>query len=210
MSSKKQDPRSWFPYYVEWAQQLLGIPADLRIKIDDAIKRYVLYGEEPQDREVLYSMFALMRAQIDSDREKYNRRCSQNADNVRKRWNKSGDTNVYDRIQTNTIATNKKKKEKENIYKKLSNESKKDAAERRAFVAPTLEELQEYIAEKGLTNIDAERFIDYYTSNGWKVGRTPMKDWRAAARNWNRKAEKMSNTNSTLPKNETRVQYQAL
>lgn len=209
-SSKKQDARPWFPYYAEWAQQLLAIPADLRIRIDDAVKRYVLYGEEPQDREVLYSMFAFMRAQIDRDRETYNHKCSQNADNVRKRWNKSDNTTVYDRIQTNTTATNKKYKEKENIYKKLSNESKKDAAERRAFVAPTLEELQEYIAAKGLTNVDAEYFIDHYTANGWKTGQHPIRDWKAAARKWNHREKSMFNTNSTLPTNEPRVQYQAL
>lgn len=206
-SSKKQDARTWFPYYAEWAQQLLGIPADLRIRIDDAIKRYVLYGEEPQDREVLYSMFALMRAQIDRDRETYNRRCSQNADNVRKRWSKTDDTNVYDRIRTNTTATNKKYKEKENIYKKLSNESKKDAAERRAFVAPSLEDVKEYFSTIGGDYSEAERFIDYYTSNGWKVGRNPMKDWKAAARNWNKKAKSMSNTTSTSTKNEISIQY---
>ena len=35
--------------------------------------------------------------------------------------------------------------------------------------------------------MDAERFVDYYTANGWKVGKNPMKDWKAAVRNWERK-----------------------
>jgi hypothetical protein len=34
--------------------------------------------------------------------------------------------------------------------------------------------------------VDAERFIDYYTSNGWLVGRNRMKDWKAAVRTWER------------------------
>ncbi|MBQ6670217.1 MAG: hypothetical protein IJM80_01140, partial [Firmicutes bacterium] len=33
-------------------------------------------------------------------------------------------------------------------------------------------------------SIDPERFIDYYDANGWKVGRNPMKDWKAAVRTW--------------------------
>ena len=51
------------------------------------------------------------------------------------------------------------------------------------FTPPTLEEVEDYINEKGY-NISASKFIDYYTSNGWKVGKNPMKDWRAAVRSW--------------------------
>lgn len=53
------------------------------------------------------------------------------------------------------------------------------------FTPPSREEVQAYIAEKGY-RVDAERFIDYYTSNGWKVGKNPMKDWKAAVRTWER------------------------
>ena len=63
--------RTSFVYYVDWAKELLKYPDDLRLKIDDAVKRYVLYGEEPTDREVIYSMFGLMRTQLDRDNEKW-------------------------------------------------------------------------------------------------------------------------------------------
>lgn len=53
------------------------------------------------------------------------------------------------------------------------------------FVAPTVEEVSAYCRERG-SNVDAERFVDFYTSNGWKVGKNPMKDWRAAVRTWER------------------------
>lgn len=42
--------------------------------------------------------------------------------------------------------------------------------------------------EPALPPVEAQRFWDYYESNGWKVGRNPMRDWRAAARNWQRNA----------------------
>ena len=51
------------------------------------------------------------------------------------------------------------------------------------FVKPTIEDLEDYINEKGY-RVDAHKFYDYYESNGWKVGRNPMKDWKAAIRNW--------------------------
>ena len=54
------------------------------------------------------------------------------------------------------------------------------------FKVPSTEEVQEYIDEKGYS-VDAERFVDYYTANGWMVGKNHMKDWKATVRNWERK-----------------------
>lgn len=53
------------------------------------------------------------------------------------------------------------------------------------FKKPTLEELKAYIAENRYT-FSAEAFMDYYESNGWKVGRNPMKSWQATCRTWQR------------------------
>ena len=69
----------------------------------------------------------------------------------------------------------------------------KDKPSTKRFVAPTLEEVEEYILANGY-DVDAERFINHYTSNGWMVGRTKMKDWKAAIRNWASKNKKPSLT----------------
>lgn len=53
------------------------------------------------------------------------------------------------------------------------------------FIAPSIDEVREYIEEKGYS-IDPERFVDYYTANGWMVGKSHMKDWKATVRNWER------------------------
>lgn len=55
-----------------------------------------------------------------------------------------------------------------------------------AFVKPSIEEIGTYAAENGYT-INAEDFFNHYESNGWKVGKVAMKDWRAAVRNWVRR-----------------------
>lgn len=51
------------------------------------------------------------------------------------------------------------------------------------FVKPTLEEVEEYCLNRK-NNIDAQQFIDFYESKGWKVGNQPMKDWKACVRTW--------------------------
>ena len=54
---------------------------------------------------------------------------------------------------------------------------------------PTLEEVKAYCSERK-NSVDAQRFVDYYTANGWKVGKNPMRDWRAAVRTWERNEQK--------------------
>lgn len=55
---------------------------------------------------------------------------------------------------------------------------------RKRFTAPTVDEVETYAKEKGYTNFSAQRFVDYYESKGWVVGKSPMKDWKAAVRGW--------------------------
>ena len=58
-----------------------------------------------------------------------------------------------------------------------------------AFVPPTTENVREYCCEKGLT-FDPGEFTDFYDSKGWMIGKNKMKDWKAAARNWERNNKK--------------------
>jgi hypothetical protein len=53
------------------------------------------------------------------------------------------------------------------------------------FVPPTLEEVTAYCAERG-NRVDPVQFLNYYDSNGWRVGRNPMKNWRATVCTWER------------------------
>ena len=68
---------------------------------------------------------------------------------------------------------------------KAPNEAPISLSRGKRFKPPTLSELIHYMDEAGLT-FDPEAFIDYWESVGWKRGKTPMKDWKATARNWAR------------------------
>lgn len=63
--------------------------------------------------------------------------------------------------------------------------------EKAHFVPPTLENVIGYCRESGYT-IDAQRFIDFYESKGWMIGKNRMKDWKAAVRNWARQEKALS------------------
>ncbi len=56
---------------------------------------------------------------------------------------------------------------------------------RKRFTPPSVDEVAAYCRERG-NAVDAQRFVDFYASKGWKVGNAGMKDWRAAVRNWER------------------------
>lgn len=65
--------------------------------------------------------------------------------------------------------------------------NKRNTKEKKAtFKIPTIEEVRAYCQERK-NNVDPEAFFDFYTSKGWKVGRDPMRDWKAAVRNWERR-----------------------
>lgn len=66
---------------------------------------------------------------------------------------------------------------------KLIDEVLRLRAPQRVFKKPTVEEVAAYCRERK-NKIDAQQFVDHYSSNGWRVGRTAMKDWKAAVRTW--------------------------
>lgn len=70
------------------------------------------------------------------------------------------------------------------------------------FVKPTVEEVRTYCNERG-NSVDPQQFIDHYESNGWKIGRNSMKNWKAAVRTWE-KNEYGSSKNNSEPASEPR------
>lgn len=106
----------------------------------------------------------------------------------------TGIPSIYTNSNTNTYNNSLSLKEEVNsLNTHNSNRSKK-------FIKPTIEEIKNYCIYRK-NNINAERFFNYYESNGWKVGKNPMKDWKAAVRTWENNNNNGGNvaTDSTQP-----------
>lgn len=97
------------------------------------------------------------------------------------------DTTVGTSIGTSidTIIGSKVEKSKVEESNVISNDITKGAKTRKRFIKPTVDEVREYCQERGNT-VDPEIFVNFYESKGWVVGKSPMKDWKAAVRNWER------------------------
>lgn len=129
---------------------------------------------------------------------------------IAKQWLNAIETQVKRDIQS--VETNRrgvktnylKNKEKvENLSISLSNsvsdsleqqirldknkEINKEKDDSKKFIKPTVEEIARYCQERN-NNISAEQFYDFYESKGWRIGKSPMKDWKATVRNWERKS----------------------
>ena len=158
----------------------------------EAIMDYADDGVLPEfDDIALQIVWDFIQPRLDDDSEKYNATVNARREAADKRWSKdSSDANASDADAKNANADfamqtmpTKTKKEKEN--KNNNNEGDKRAREAR-FTHPEVSDVSSYADEAGIA-LDAQQFCDYYASKGWRVGNTPMKDWRAAARNWARR-----------------------
>ena len=77
-----------------------------------------------------------------------------------------------------------KDNESKSIEKEIEIEKDNSKPQKR-FAKPTLDDVKAYCQERN-NNVDAEKWFNYYSANGWKVGKNPMRDWKAAVRTWER------------------------
>ena len=79
------------------------------------------------------------------------------------------------------------------IEKEIHSSAKSTTTKRKRFEKPTISDIEQYCIERN-NNVNAEQFFDYYESNGWKVGKNSMKDWKAAVRTWERSEYRKPNS----------------
>lgn len=127
-------------------------------------------------------IFPTMKEQIDRDKAKYAEKCSSQREKALKRWYAGACSGSFG------IAEYAKDKDKEKDKEKEKDEEKKESKKSAArFSPPSVAEVAAYCRERGNT-LDAQRFVDFYASKGWRVGNSPMKDWQAAIRTWEQRA----------------------
>ena len=142
-------------------------------------------GEEIELDPLTKMAFSFFKNQFIRDNEKYVKTCEARAQagskgGKQKQQNIASASNSYQKVAK--VAENDSDNEKDS-------DSKKDKPKR--FAPPSLKDVLDYMTERGYPYPkEAESFIDYYSSNGWKVGKNAMKDWKAATRNWTKKLTK--------------------
>lgn len=109
--------------------------------------------------------------------------------------NLTPNVNVNDNVNDNISFLEKKKQKSDVVISDLENENSESPIEtiqtpkeqsgggRKRFTIPTPEEVQAYCDERK-NGILGQQFCDFYSSKGWKIGKEPMKDWKAAVRTW--------------------------
>lgn len=96
---------------------------------------------------------------------------------------------AYTQVRLGKDRTGKDRIEEDKDTLTLKGSSVCATASPRRFTPPSLEEVRDYCRERGNT-VDPGKFIDFYESKGWMVGKNKMKDWKAAVRTWERTTPK--------------------
>lgn len=193
-----------FVFYRSFAESINCLPANFQLPLYKAITAYALDLEVPdfgnyEDKYVLEALWAGIKPQLDANYQRYLNGCkggeyghlggapkgNQNARKKQPQNNPKTTPNVNDNENVN-----------ENVVGGEVGKADSPNTHRRKFVKPSPEEVREYCREKGYS-VDADRFCDHYASNGWMVGKNPMKDWRAAVRIWARTDKNSPAVNTT-------------
>lgn len=173
--------RKQFTFYESFASALSRIKSKAaRCDAYDAICQFALYGKEPDLDSLPDSAaiaFELIRPTLETSKRKAE--SGKRGGSAEANDKQSASKSEANRKQTAREKENEKEGEKE-----IENECY-IARARSRFAPPSVADVSAYCRERG-NSVDAERFVSFYESNGWKVGKNPMKDWRAAVRTWER------------------------
>lgn len=180
-----------FVLYTDYLQHIRLLSPEEKGVLFEAILLYASGEETPFLSPAAEMAFSFIKSKMDADAERYEKTCK-----ARKEAGKLGGRpkangfheNQNEAKKANGFFDNQSKAKKpDNEYdhdNDLKENTLKGVKEKR-FAPPTVEDVNAYCREKGYS-VDAERFVDFYESKGWMVGKNRMKDWKAAVRNWNR------------------------
>ena len=208
--------RDSFIFYGSFYEAISCLDDATRLQCYDAVASYAITGIDPELNGVAKAIFALIKPQIDANNKRYNNGCK-GAEYGKKGGrpvtknpigdndeNPIGDTsknpigdNDENPIETpnekenENVNENENEKEKENESPSETKREKQAKEKRTRFSAPSVDEVRNYCRERG-NSIDAETFVDFYASKGWKVGNSPMKDWQSAIRTWEKRESRAS------------------
>lgn len=184
--------KSSFLMYIDWNDMIEELDDQSRGQLLLAIMRYQSGAELPEMDIGAKVAFAQIRNQFRKDEEKYSRtvanRSAAGKLGGRPKANASAEKQKKQMLfeESSTKQTEAKKADNVNVNDNVLKENTLKGVKEKRFAPPTPENVRGYCREMGYTNVDAERFVDFYASKDWMVGKNRMKDWKAAVRNWAR------------------------
>ena len=183
--------------YISYLESLTPFSDD---EIGRMVKAMLTYAETGEDHRFDGNerfIWPSLKAQIDRDKAAYQDRCEKNRANGAKGGRPPKNQSVIPETEwfpEKPKKAKEKEKEKEKEREKESIEADKPPTRHR-FSPPSVDDVRAYCTENGF-RVDPDRFVDFYTSNGWRVGKNPMKDWKAGVRSWERKEKQNGKTES--------------
>ena len=172
-------------FYRSFYEAIKNLPEDAQGRIYNAVFAYGLDGIEPSLDGVEQAIFTLIKPQIDANnRRKENGKKGGRPKTETKPKQNLDKTEIKPRLNLDATEPEPNVNVKVNVNdkeKELSKDSSKKKTIR--FSPPTVADVQSYCQEKGYT-VDADRFVSFYESKGWYVGKNKMKDWKSAVRGW--------------------------
>lgn len=181
---------TWFPSLTE---ALSFLPEDEQGAFVLAIVRYGTYGEEPEFEGKDRAIWTMVKETIDNSLNSRTKNRGgrprksaepENPENRPKPENPGCETeNPGFDVENPGFA---EVKPLPNLTKPNLTKPKERKEKARRFAPPSVEEVRDFIAEKGY-HFSADAFMAFYESNGWRVGRNPMKSWQAACATWERR-----------------------
>ena len=226
--------RGSFIFYASFYEAMKCLDETNYNAVSRAINEYALYGTELELDGVAKGFFQLIKPQIDANNRRRDNGLKggapQGNSNAKKQpkttekqpknnlkttkiqpkttekqpnVNDNVNDNVNYNINSNSLELFSNGIDIEKEKKKIQKEKNKNPSR---FVPPTLDEVAEYCRQRNSV-VDPQGFVDYYTANGWKVGKNSMKNWQAAIRLWERKeAEKAPPHTPPQPQLTTRTE----
>ncbi|WP_418929316.1 DUF6291 domain-containing protein [Clostridium fessum] len=186
MSDKKS-----FVMYESWGTAIEKMSNEQAGELIKAIYAYQKDPDAAPKDPALAFVFELIKQQLDADSQRYKEACAARSEAGKKggrpKANASDKKQMVSEESKKSKCFSEKAKKADNEYDNDLKENTLEGVKEKRFAPPTLQEVKDYCLKMGYTHVDAERFIDYYTSNGWMVGKNRMKDWKAAVRNWDRR-----------------------
>ena len=186
-------------FYRSFADGIEDLEEKDQLKAFWNIIRYGLDGTEPGEGGPARSVFRMARPQIDMNNDRYIRGLSggkkpnanQSGTKPEPNDNQTGTKPEPNRNQTgtkpepNVNQSETKSEPNVNVNENVKKENSLAGVKEKRFAPPTPDEVREYARQNGY-DVDADRFVNFYESKGWMIGKNRMKDWRAAVRNWAR------------------------